>query len=128
MYMYNVQCTCTLDYMYMYICALITECTNIIYTMLCTCTQLYCDYNYMYVHVHVHIQCILGLRKRFECSNIRLFAVHLKLNFSLRSFAAMPTLMFAHAHLCNLNVWSIMWACSRKVRLCCWLLLSHFLC
>ena len=36
-------------------------------------------------------------------------------NFSLRSFTAMPTLMFAHVHLCNLNMWSIMWACSSKV-------------
>ena len=34
---------------------------------------------------------------------------------TFRSFAAMPTLMFAHVHLCNLNVWSIMWVCSRKV-------------
>ena len=59
---------------------------------------------------------ILGLEKRFECSNLCLFAVHSKLNFSLRSFAAMPTLMFPHVHLCNLNVWSIMWACCRKVK------------
>ena len=27
----------------------------------------------------------------------------------------MPTLMFAHAHFYNLNVWLIIWACSRKV-------------
>ena len=53
--------------------------------------------------------------KRFECSNLDSFAVHSKLNFSHRSFAGTPTLMFAHAHLYNLNEWSIMWACSRKV-------------
>ena len=60
---------------------------------------------------------VLGLGKSFECSNLCSFAVHSKLNFSLQSFAATPTLMFAYAHLCNLNmyVWSIMWACSRKV-------------
>ena len=29
--------------------------------------------------------------------------------------AATPTLMFAHVHVYNLNVWLIMWACSRKV-------------
>ena len=35
--------------------------------------------------------------------------------FSLQSFTAMPTLMFAHVHLYTLNVWLIMWACSSKV-------------
>ena len=30
-------------------------------------------------------------RLRFECLNLRLFAVHSKLNFSLQSFAATPT-------------------------------------
>ena len=70
----------------------------------------------MYVHVHVRTYMyVLGLGKRFESLNLRLFATHSKLIFSLRSFAATPTLMFAHAHLCNLNMWSIMWACSRKV-------------
>ena len=49
------------------------------------------------------------------CSNLCLFATHLKLNFILRSFAATFTLMFAHAHLYNLNVLLIMWACSRNV-------------
>ena len=58
---------------------------------------------------------VVGLGKGFECLNFRLFAAHSKLNFSLQSFTAMPTLMFAHVHFCNLNVWSIMWACSRKV-------------
>ena len=73
-------------------------------------------YAHTYIHVHIYIHTyILGLGKRFESSNLRSFATHLKLNFSLRSFAAPPTLMFAHAHSCNLNVWSIMWACSIKV-------------
>ena len=58
---------------------------------------------------------ILGLGKRFEFSNIRSFTTHSKLNFSLRSFAATPPLMFAHADSCNLNMWSIMWVCSIKV-------------
>ena len=44
----------------------------------------------------------------FESLNLRSFAMHSKLNFSLRSFAAMPNLMFAHA-------WLIMWAFSIKV-------------
>ena len=57
----------------------------------------------------------LGLAKGFECLNIHLFAADWKLNFSIRSFAATPTLMFAHSHFCNLNVWLIMWGCSRKV-------------
>ena len=60
-------------------------------------------------------RCKIGVGKSFEPSNLRSFATHSKLNFSLRSFAATPTLMFAHAHSCNLNVWSIMWACSIKV-------------
>ena len=66
--------------------------------------------SFLYPQSHL----VLGLRKRFECSNLRLFAVHLKLNFSLRSFAATPTLMFAYVHLCNLNMSLIMWVCSRK--------------
>ena len=40
---------------------------------------------------------ILGLGKRFESLTLRLFATHLKLNYSLQSFAATPTLNFAHA-------------------------------
>ena len=71
-----------------------------------------CIYMYMY---YTGVTYTLGLGKRFESSNLRSFATHSKLNFSLRSFAATPTLMFAHAHSCNLNVWSIMWACSIKV-------------
>ena len=35
--------------------------------------------------------------------------------FSLRSFAAMPTLMFAHMHLYTVNMWLIKWTCSSKV-------------
>ena len=38
-----------------------------------------------------------------------------KSKFSLRSFTAMPTLMFVHVHLYTLNVGLIMWACSSKV-------------
>ena len=53
--------------------------------------------------------------KRFEYSNLRSFTAHSKLNFSLRSFAATPTSMFAHVHLCNLNVWLKLWVCPRKV-------------
>ena len=48
----------------------------------------------------------------YNISNHHYFFV---VNFSLSSFTAMPTLMFAHAHLCNLIMQSIMWACSRKV-------------
>ena len=67
-------------------------CPNLKTYMYCTCTIYYtCTCMYMY-----NIQ--LGLEKRFEGSNLRLFAVHSKLNFSLQSFAAMPTLLFAHAH------------------------------
>ena len=58
--------------------------------------------------------CILELGKGSNL-NLHSFATHSKLNFSLQSFAIMLTLMFAHVHLCNLNVWSIMWACSRKI-------------
>ena len=36
-------------------------------------------------------------------------------NFFLLSFAATPTLMFAHTHLYTLNVWLIIWVCSSKV-------------
>ena len=57
----------------------------------------------------------IGLGKRFEYSNLRSFTAHSKLNFSLRSFAAMPTSMFAHAHFYNLNVWLKLWVCSRNV-------------
>ena len=75
----------------------------------CTC---------MYIHVCMYVQYVqyvLGLGKRFEGSNLRSFAAHSKLNFNLRSFAATPTLMFAHVQFYNLHVWLIMWACSRKV-------------
>ena len=57
---------------------------------------------------------VIRAGKRFECSNLRSFTMHLKLNFSLRSCTAMPTIMFAHVHLYNLNVWLI-WAYSRKI-------------
>ena len=57
----------------------------------------------------------LGLGKRFEYSNLRSFTAHSKLNFSLRSFAATPTSMFAHAHFCNLNVRLKLWVYPRKV-------------
>ena len=40
-----------------------------------------------------------------KASNVQTF------KFSLRSFTAMPTLMFAHVH-----VWLIIWACSSKVK------------
>ena len=74
------------------------------------CMLYVCMYACMYVCMYV-----LRLGKRFECSNLHSFAAHFKLNFSLRIFTAMRTLMFAHVHLCNRNVWLIMWACSRKV-------------
>ena len=48
-------------------------------------------------------------------SNLRSFSLHSKVNFSLRSFAATPTSMFAHAHFCNLNVWLKLWVYPRKV-------------
>ena len=35
--------------------------------------------------------------------------------FYLRSFAATATLMFVDVHLCILNMWLIIWACSSKV-------------
>ena len=57
-------------------------------------------------------------------SNLRSFA-HSKLNLYLRSFAAMPTLMFAHEYFYNLNMWLIMWACSRNVE--CMLLAAFIL-
>ena len=44
--------------------------------------------------------------KKVWMFNLCLFAVHLKLHFSLWSFTTTPTLMFAHVHLCNLNMWS----------------------
>ena len=56
-----------------------------------------------------------GLGKGFLSLNIHLFGADLKLNFSLQSFVATPSLMFAHLHFCNLNALSIMWVCSRKV-------------
>ena len=60
--------------------------------------------------------CILyELELGYTCSSnvgtfVCLFAAHLKLNFSLRIFTTMPTLMFTHAHLLNLhvNMWLIM--------------------
>ena len=71
---------------------------------------------YIYGHVCMYVcMYIQGLGKRFECLNLRSFATHSKLNFYLRSFAATPTLMFAHVHLCNLDMWLIIWACSRNI-------------
>ena len=77
----------------------------------------YDTYTHTYMYKHVIHTCtyILGLGKRFEYSNLRLFTAHLKLNFSLRSFTATPTSMFAHVHFCNLNVWLKLWVCPRKV-------------
>ena len=64
---------------------------------------------WMYMHV---CMLILGLGKMFQCSNLHFFAV---LNFSLRIFATTLALMFhMRACLCNLNIWLILWACSRK--------------
>ena len=65
-------------------------------------------YMYMYNCTCTFVYAQLGLRIRFECSNLCSIASHLKLNFSLWNFVATPTLMFAHVHLCNVNVWSIM--------------------
>ena len=92
-----------------YICRYVCNIYTYILQACCSCAG---DYICTYVHTYV---CNVGLGKRFESSNLRSFGTHLKLTFSLRSFTATPTLMFVHAHLCNLNVWSIMWACSRKV-------------
>ena len=52
--------------------------------------------------------------KKFKGSNLCSFAAYLKLNFYLRSFTALPILMFAHVHFYNLNVWLKIWACSRN--------------
>ena len=85
------------------------------YVCICVCMYV-CTYVCIYVCVYACMYMyVLGLGKRFKSSNLRSFATHSKLNFSLQSFAATPTLMFAHAHSCNLNVRSIMWACSIKV-------------
>ena len=58
-------------------------------TKYCTYKTNVCIIHCVYVYIYV-----LGLSKRFECSNLCSFAAHLKLNFSLRSLAATPTLIF----------------------------------
>ena len=57
----------------------------------------------------------LGPGKRFGGSNLCLFAAHSNLNVYPQSFAGTPTLMFAHVHFYNFNVWLILGTCSRKV-------------
>ena len=52
------------------------------------------------VHMYMYMYIRAGIR--FKCSNLHLFAVHSKLNFSLCSFAATATLMFAHAYICTI--------------------------
>lgn len=71
----------------------------------------------------------LGLEKRFESSNLCSFATHSKLDFSLRTFAVTPALVFAHATLLQyIYVWSIMWPCSIKVEAVLLAALFSFLC
>ena len=93
--------------------------------ILCTCTCIQFSFNlsdyvlhdWLFPH-HLdgkEMNYKVGLGKRFEYSNLRSFTAHSKLNFSLRSFAATPTSMFAHAHFCNLNVWLKLWVYPRKV-------------
>ena len=74
-------------------------------------------------NIHVHVSTCKRILLHYTHSrqswekglNIRSFTTHSKLNFYLKSFAAMPTLMFVHAHFYNIKVWLIMWECSRKV-------------
>ena len=53
--------------------------------------------------------------KKFRMFEPSFFCCAFKSKFFLRSFAATPTLMFAHVHLYTLNMWLIMWAYSSKV-------------
>ena len=55
---------------------------------------------------------VLGLGKRFEIFEPSFVYCAFEAKFLLRSFAAMPISVFAHAHFCNLNVWLV---CHRKV-------------
>ena len=86
------------------------------YVHVCTCM-------YMYVHVHEQFPALVHT---CTCTHVctragkkvQMFEpsfVCCTFEATLGSFAATPTLMFAHVHLYNLNVWLIMWACSRRV-------------
>ena len=71
------------------------------------------------IHVHTHV---LGWER---ASNVRtLFHLLLIQIYSLRKFTATPILMF-QMHLYTLNVWLQYGCFPVKLRLCCWLLLSH---
>ena len=50
-----------------------------------------------------------------EGPKVRTFIRLLCIRSYISTFAATPTLMFAHTHFCNSNVWLIMWVCSMKV-------------
>ena len=114
MYMY-MYCTCTYLFvyvhvhidMYMYIHVCICTCISTYtctYTCTCICTYT-CTYTYMYIRAGMKV----GMFElSFVCCAFEAKFLPLKL-------AATPTLMFAHVHVYNLNVWLIMWACSRKV-------------
>ena len=54
----------------------------------------------------------LGNTCRFEIFEPLFVYCAFEAKFLLRSFAAMPISVFAHAHFCNLNVWLV---CHRKV-------------
>ena len=79
--------------------------------------------------IHVHISGAfnkVGLGKRFECLNLHSFAAHLKLNFSLRNFVAMPILMFANVqskHVVNIVG---VFQKSRGCVVCCFCFISQF--
>ena len=76
--------------------------TYIIRTYICIHVINLVTYICAYIHNYIY-RTYMYTRAR-ECANLHSFAAHSKLNFYLRSFATMPTPMFAHVHLYNLNM------------------------
>ena len=58
---------------------------------------------------------MLITRAENEGPKVRTFVRLLCIRSYISTFEATPTLMFAHAHFCNPNMWLIMWVCSMKV-------------
>ena len=103
LYLYVLHVHVYVHVLYMYISTFVyVHIDMYMYISICTCT-----YTYMYMYIRAGMK--VGM---FEPS---LVCCAFEAKFLPLKLAATPTLMFAHVHVYNLNVWLIMWACSRKV-------------
>ena len=69
-------------------------------------------YLYMYACMYMYMYIYIMTGKNLQMFKPSFVCYTFDSKFSFQSFAATPTLMFAHLHS---NVWLIMWVCSSKV-------------